>query len=1300
MVIIRIFFNITNQWTFKQFNHKYYQFILKFIIIVSLMSFIPQKLWGQQLILLSDEQGNYPLGKQLEILEDKNGQLTLAEVTSTEISPKFVKSEDEIPSFGFTNSVYWVRFQLQNTSHEVETWLLEMSYPSMDLIELYTFDEKGNKTHQKQGDLFPFSNRDVIYRNFIFQLSLKANTNKTVYMRFKSESSMILHLTVWAPITFAEKLNLEQYVYGIYYGIMIVMILYNFFLFISIRDRNYLLYVMFIGCFMLFLMALNGLAFELLWPEHPGWANKSIPIFVALATFFGPLFSAQFVVTKVHSPKLHKAIMLIIVSSGFVPIFTFIFSYAIMIKVSVFLAFWSGLLVPIAGFFAFIKGYRPARFFMIAWIVVLSGVVLFSAKTFGWIPTNFVTTYSMQIGSALEVILLSLALADRINLMKIEKEQALAKALQASEESNKLKEEYSRNLELKVEERTYELNDKNLQLIIQAKEIEAQHDLLVAVNKRLDQSLDYMKILAEISKEITATLDLENVLNTVYTHTNSLMDATTFMICLYHEKSGIIEVPYNIEKGQRMPTITYSIDDDDRIGSWCLRNRKEVFMNDCEKDYESYKPAQNYTLTGESTESLIFLPLIVKDKAIGLITVQSFKKNAYTKHHLDILKSLAAYTAIALDNAHVYQQLGKTQNRITQQANEINHMNEILQAVNETLDLNRITEVVMKALKQLCSYDFAGILLINHEKQILDSTLSSERHEHIISKLQLSIPLDEDNSIFIRTIKRKKRFLVKEITPTIVNKFSYSDKKWYQVVLIKSGVVFPLIYRQEAIGTIFFASFNDRLDLSRDKLNTIERYIGQLSAAIYNAKLYRQMSDQKAILEEKNNQIIQQAQEISHMNEVALLVNSTLDIQQINIYIMQILKNIFDYDIVGIYIIDEAQNQMKSILYWDYNSQENHLKFSDNVIPLDETESIIVKTVNRGKRFYLRRISPERAAKFSPADLAFHEANPLVSVLVFPLKLHNKVIGTISFGHSCKPFNLTPPQMDTIQRYVNQITASIHNAQLYEEINNQKKLLESALNNLKATQTQLVEAEKMASLGGLVAGIAHEINTPLGIALTAASYLENQTRAFTSEIEEGKLKRSTLNTYVKIAGESSQMVVNNVQRAAELVQSFKQVAVDQSSEIQRTFKIKDYIEGILLSLKPKLKKTNHKIVIECQDDLELTSYPGAFSQVVTNLVINTLFHAYGPEETGILTFSIWYANGYIHFIYSDDGIGMDAEVSKKAFEPFFTTKRNQGGSGLGLHIVYNLVTQRLKGTIKLESTPKKGTRFYIDFPCH
>jgi predicted ATPase/signal transduction histidine kinase len=331
------------------------------------------------------------------------------------------------------------------------------------------------------------------------------------------------------------------------------------------------------------------------------------------------------------------------------------------------------------------------------------------------------------------------------------------------------------------------------------------------------------------------------------------------------------------------------------------------------------------------------------------------------------------------------------------------------------------------------------------------------------------------------------------------------------------------------------------------------------------------------------------------------------------------------------------------------------------------------------------------------------------SILCIPLLDRAKLSGILYLENNLTTDAFTKDRVELLKLLSAQVAISIENAQLYTNLQHFNENLEQlvqqrtaqlsqALDDLKATQTKLLESEKMASLGGLVAGVAHEINTPVGIGITAASLLADKTTEFFGTYKSGQMKRSQLEKFLDIAMQSSSMVLSNLNRAADLIQSFKQVAVDQSTEEQRTFNLKEYLSEVLMPLSPKLRTTHHRVEIKGDEAIALNTYPGALSQIITNLVMNSLTHAYSPEDAGHLIFDFKQQGEQIILAYSDDGKGVPQENLSKIFDPFFTTKRGQGGNGLGLHIVYNLVTQKLNGTIEAESQVGVGTKFIIKLP--
>jgi PAS domain S-box-containing protein len=268
-----------------------------------------------------------------------------------------------------------------------------------------------------------------------------------------------------------------------------------------------------------------------------------------------------------------------------------------------------------------------------------------------------------------------------------------------------------------------------------------------------------------------------------------------------------------------------------------------------------------------------------------------------------------------------------------------------------------------------------------------------------------------------------------------------------------------------------------------------------------------------------------------------------------------------------------------------------------------------------------------------------------------------------------------------------------------QEMRKAKDAAEAALRNLRETQNSLIEAEKLAALGRLVAGVAHEVNNPVGISLTVASSLQRKTSLFAAEVARGTLKRSSLNEFLETSRDASSQLVSNLNRAAELITSFKQVAADRNYSDQRTFDLGDLTEQVVMSLRPGLRKHNLTLTVDCQPNLTMNSYPGPYGQVLTNLFLNSVAHAFPDGKPGAVDIQVREAGkDNVEIIFSDDGCGMSLDVRRRAFDPFFTTRRDQGGTGLGLHIVYSIVTNRLGGRLHLQSEPGNGTRIQIILP--
>ncbi|MEH2214037.1 trifunctional serine/threonine-protein kinase/ATP-binding protein/sensor histidine kinase [Nostoc sp.] len=371
-------------------------------------------------------------------------------------------------------------------------------------------------------------------------------------------------------------------------------------------------------------------------------------------------------------------------------------------------------------------------------------------------------------------------------------------------------------------------------------------------------------------------------------------------------------------------------------------------------------------------------------------------------------------------------------------------------------------------------------------------------------------------------------------------------------------------------------------------------------------------------------------------------------------------------------------------------------------LPIDRSFDIPVSLIYIVKRSLQSLvIADARIEAVLVADFYITKHQPK-SLLCNPIVHQGKLLGILYLENNLAAEAFTPDRLEIVKLLSSQAAISIENANLYntleQKVSDRTQQLSQALEELKTTQDQLVESKKMAALGSLVAGVAHEVNTPVGTSITLVSTLIDKTTALIITVEQGQLKRADLTNYLNIAKECGDIILTNLNSAAELVQSFKQVAVDQTNLEQRTIRVKLYLEETLFSLAPNLRKTLHTVTITGDDTVTISTYPGALAQVVTNLVMNSLMHAYQPEEAGEMHFHVSQQADRVIIQYRDDGCGVPEEYHSRIFEPFFTTARHRGGTGLGLHIVYNLVTQKLRGRINVQSEVGKGTLFIVTLP--
>ncbi|HRZ26999.1 MAG TPA: 7TM diverse intracellular signaling domain-containing protein [Spirochaetota bacterium] len=386
-------------------------------IITVLIMLVSLNAFAAETIEIPKDFNTFPVFRNAEYLEDVNGGLELQGAMK---SAEWKSPGGDSINFGFTSTVYWFRFSLKSLSTKHDQIFLELDYPMLDSVDLYSPDESGAYTVRKTGDMLPFSQRDENDRKMMFRI-YPSEEPLTYYMRLKTTSSVNFSITLMSVRSYIDKLKQELPVFWAYYGILFIMFIYNLLIFMLTRTRTYFFYVMFIVSWIFFQFTLNGFSYQYLWPDLPWWGNKCLPFFIAMVTFACGLMVRTFMQTKKKHPVADKFAIALIIGPGMLWMcVSLIAPYKIGIKGATAIALIGCTAMLTLSAVLVIRGSRDARFFLMSWIFMMVGIILYSLKTFGVLPSNFLTNWSIQIGSSMTAVLLSGALADNINTMRRE----------------------------------------------------------------------------------------------------------------------------------------------------------------------------------------------------------------------------------------------------------------------------------------------------------------------------------------------------------------------------------------------------------------------------------------------------------------------------------------------------------------------------------------------------------------------------------------------------------------------------------------------------------------------------------------------------------------------------------------------------------------------------------------------------------------------------------------------------------------------------------------------------------------
>jgi signal transduction histidine kinase len=448
------------------------------IYLFILLFFVGVESFAEPVLVFDPTVDKMIIGGKVMVIQDGKSSYSLEQIIQNDSGAILLAP---IPNLGVTENVYWLKFKLNNLSDS--RLILKFNQPLLDEVVLYTIRDGKKVTEVRYGEHRKFYERKYDYPAYAFDLNLNKGDTGTYILKFKSKEPIMLDISVGKEDTIWGEEIKKEITLGIYIGIILVMVFYNLFIFFTVLDVSYLVYVAYIISVGLTQITLQGYGFKYLWPDLYWFNDIGVVLFSALGAIFAIEFLKMFLKTKEHVPILHKFLtvfeVVFIISVCLLANGSNLLAFSIVQLTTMLLSFY----ILFVAIKVLINGFRPAIFFLIAWIVLLVAAFIFISKDFGILPYNFFTVYAMQIGSSLEVILLSFALADRINILKKEKDESQTQTLNALRENERIIKEQNVILESKVTERTYELKQSNQDLTTTLTELKQTQSQLVNAEK-------------------------------------------------------------------------------------------------------------------------------------------------------------------------------------------------------------------------------------------------------------------------------------------------------------------------------------------------------------------------------------------------------------------------------------------------------------------------------------------------------------------------------------------------------------------------------------------------------------------------------------------------------------------------------------------------------------------------------------------------------------------------------------------------------------------------------------------------
>lgn len=558
-------------------------------------------------LTLKPDISEYNLNPYVEVLKDPTNELELEDIMSGDYSDMFQVHQDEsAPSYTYTDSAIWIRFNLQKSKGLNNDFFLEVAYPLLSQIDFFIPQEDEGYLHKKAGALMPFGAREIEHRNFLFEIPSEWQEDENFLLRVKTDSAMIIPLKIWDSGELMSKTEVNYLGFGIYYGLISIIVLYSFFLFIFSKEINYLFYVVFIASMGLFLFTFNGLSFQYLWPNNPWWAKNAINFFLLMGTASGIFFTRKVLPVNKYSSLLDASLKFLGISAICLLPLTFILDFSLVMQVGIGFVLASALVTLSAALICWYKKFRPAIYLFFGFFIFAAGIILMALRSLGILPDSFITTYGAQIGFSGKVIFIFIGLADHMYTLRKQKE--------ITEEENK-------SLEL---ERKKLVHSKTLNTMLQDISIT---DDIKTISKKL---LDYIDEI--IPYNFACFLSkTQGKYNVIARSNGSFSD--------------------NIKKYDQVKK-NYKDEDEIQEEFFCqaLEAEKPVLI----ADINEYNPFQQYTLQKDTTSAII-IPITSKTRHFGIVVLENKESNVYRDVESNLAMNFAGQASLAIENASLYQ---------------------------------------------------------------------------------------------------------------------------------------------------------------------------------------------------------------------------------------------------------------------------------------------------------------------------------------------------------------------------------------------------------------------------------------------------------------------------------------------------------------------------------------------------------------------------------------------------------------------------------------------------------------------